>query len=49
MVAKARAGVAANLGCVSPAREEALLHETGFTDITLFFAGLYWRGWICTA
>jgi tRNA (cmo5U34)-methyltransferase len=37
------------LHCVSPAREEALLAEAGFTGTELFFAGLSWRGWITYA
>lgn len=48
-VAQARERVGASLGCVAPAREEALLHEAGFTDVTLFYAGLAWRGWVCRA
>jgi tRNA (cmo5U34)-methyltransferase len=34
---------------ISPAREEALLDEAGFTGTELFFAGLSWRGWITYA
>lgn len=34
---------------VSRAREEALLHEAGFHDIDLFYAGLAWTGWAARA
>lgn len=48
-VARARNDVSTGLSCVSPAREENLLREAGFSDIDLFFAGLSWRGWIAAA
>lgn len=48
-VARARTGVETMLPCVSPEREEALLREAGFSGVALFFAGLYWRGWIAHA
>lgn len=33
------------LKLVSPERDEALLRESGFRDVDLFYAGLSWRGW----
>lgn len=44
-----KAGVKQGLSMVSPAREEALLAEAGFTGAELFFAGLAWRGWVAYA
>ncbi len=49
MLQKIRETVPTNLNCVAPARDEALLHEAGFTGVELVFAGLYWRGWIAYA
>ncbi len=43
------ARVKAILNTVASEREEALLREAGFGDVTLFFAGLSWRGWIAYA
>lgn len=34
------------LNTVSAERNEALLHEAGFSSVELFYAGLYWRGWV---
>ncbi|MEM7206776.1 MAG: class I SAM-dependent methyltransferase [Pseudomonadota bacterium] len=34
------------LHTVSPARNEELLREAGFSGIELFYAGLSWRGWV---
>jgi tRNA (cmo5U34)-methyltransferase len=34
---------------VSAARNEALLHQAGFTGVDLFYAGLSWRGWVAYA
>ena len=48
-VAQTRERLKAVLNCVSPARDEELLREAGFTDIDLFYAGLSWRGWSATA
>ena len=35
--------------CVTEARETALFAEAGFSDVTLYFASLSWRGWIARA
>lgn len=37
------------LKSVSPERDQALMAEAGFRDISLIFAALSWRGWIATA
>jgi len=34
---------------ISPEREEALLHEAGFSGVQLFFTGFSWRGYIAYA
>jgi tRNA (cmo5U34)-methyltransferase len=49
MAWKARAAVAASLHCFEPARDEAILASSGFSNIELFFAAFTWRGWICRA
>lgn len=33
----------------SPAQEEQLLREAGFSDLELYYVGLSWRGWISKA
>lgn len=45
----ARAAIATKLFVLSPQEEEAMLEEAGFADITLFYAGLSFRGWACYA
>jgi tRNA (cmo5U34)-methyltransferase len=37
------------LHLLSPEAEEALLHEAGFTGVSLFFAGFDFRGWVAYA
>ena len=46
---QARAAVAASLPVFSPERDEAILREAGFPDVSLFFAAVTWRGWIAHA
>ncbi len=38
-----------SLKSVSPARDEAIMAEAGFHDISMVFAALSWRGWIMYA
>lgn len=45
----ARAAIAAQLPILAPADEEAMLREAGFPDISLFYAGLAFRGWVAYA
>lgn len=45
----ARAAIATNLTILAPEEEEAMLAEAGFTGITLFYAGLSFRGWVSYA
>lgn len=46
---RARAAVDASGIMFSPERDEALLREAGFLDVSLFFAAFTWRGWIAHA
>lgn len=45
----ARVAVAAHLDLLSPAEDEAVLRDAGFTDVSLFYAAFTWRGWIAYA
>jgi tRNA (cmo5U34)-methyltransferase len=49
MTWQARAAVAASLYCFEPARDEAILRASGFSDIEMFYAAFTWRGWVCRA
>ncbi len=40
--------LATRLPTLSPAEDEALLAEAGFTDIALFYAAFTFRGWVAT-
>jgi tRNA (cmo5U34)-methyltransferase len=40
--------LATRLPTLSPDEDEALLHDAGFTDISLFYAALTFRGWTAT-
>lgn len=44
-----RAAVDANLNLFSPAEDEAMLREAGFSDVTPFYAAFSWRGWVAYA
>jgi len=46
---QARAAVAACVHVFSPERDETILREAGFPDVSLFFAAFTWRGWIAHA
>ncbi|WP_421999306.1 class I SAM-dependent methyltransferase [Reyranella sp.] len=48
-VEKMRAAVDAHLPVLDPEQDETVLHQAGFSDISLFYAGLTWRGWIAYA
>ena len=48
-VEDARAAVATSLNLLPPARDEALMTEAGFREVTLFYVGLTWRGWVAYA
>ena len=46
---KARAGIGASLPILSPQEDEDLLRKAGFKDISLFYVGLTFRGWVACA
>src|SRR5690606_1732729 len=41
----ARHAIATRLSILSPGEDEALLREAGFSNVSLFYAGLSFRGW----
>jgi tRNA (cmo5U34)-methyltransferase len=45
----ARAGIAERLPILSPAADEQLLREAGFSGISLFYVGFAFRGWVAYA
>ena len=45
----ARAAIGSRLSILAPADEEAMLREAGFSGVSLFYAGLSFRGWVCYA
>lgn len=46
---KSRAAIAAHLSILAPEEEEAMLVEAGFDGVSLFYAGLSFRGWVAYA
>jgi tRNA (cmo5U34)-methyltransferase len=42
----ARTTIAAQLPILSPDQDEAILREGGFSDISLFYTGFTFRGWV---
>jgi tRNA (cmo5U34)-methyltransferase len=48
-VEKMRAAVEAHLNLLSPERDEELLREAGFSEVSLFYAAFTWRGWVAYA
>ncbi|MHB0771318.1 class I SAM-dependent methyltransferase [Bradyrhizobium sp. 5.13L] len=47
--AAARDAVTNHLDILTPAQDEAVLREAGFTDPTLFYTGFAFRGWVAYA
>lgn len=43
---RARQAMAERLTILAPEEEEAMLRQAGFSDATLFYAGLGFRGWV---
>jgi tRNA (cmo5U34)-methyltransferase len=43
------ATVDAHVPMLTPERDEAILRDAGFSDVTLFYAAFTWRGWIANA
>lgn len=46
---RSRQAIATRLTILAPEEEEAMLREAGFTDVSLFYAGLSFRGWVAYA
>lgn len=42
----ARAAIDAQLTILTPEQDEAMLREAGFSDVSLFYAGFAFRGWV---
>lgn len=38
--------MASRLAVLSPEQDEPLLREAGFADVSLFYAGFTFRGWM---
>lgn len=48
-VEKAREAISTRLTILSPEEEVAMLHDAGFSDANLFYAGLSIKGWVAYA
>lgn len=44
--ASAKEAIATKLSILSPEEDEATLHAAGFSGVSLFYAGLSFRGWV---
>lgn len=49
MAAASAAAMAQQLPLLSPADEETVLREAGFSVVALFYAGFTFRGWVAAA
>jgi tRNA (cmo5U34)-methyltransferase len=47
--ANARSVMEAQLPILAPEQDEAILRESGFTNLSLFYAGFTFRGWVAYA
>ena len=45
-VERAREAIATRLSVLAPEEDEAMLRQAGFSDVSLFYAGLSFRGWV---
>jgi tRNA (cmo5U34)-methyltransferase len=45
----ARAAIAVRLPILAPEQDEAILRDAGFSNITLFYVGFTFRGWVAYA
>lgn len=45
----AREAVSAHVSMFAPERDEAILRQAGFSDVTQFYAAFTWRGWVAYA
>ncbi|MDB5530872.1 MAG: tRNA (Cmo5U34)-methyltransferase [Devosia sp.] len=48
-VESAKQAIGTRLSILSPEDDEALLREAGFSDVSLFYAGLSFKGWVAYA
>jgi tRNA (cmo5U34)-methyltransferase len=48
-VANARAAIDAQLPILAPEQDEAILRDGGFTNVSLFYVGFNFRGWVAYA
>lgn len=46
--ANARTAINAQLPILAPEQDEAILRDAGFTNVTLFYMGFAFRGWVAT-
>jgi hypothetical protein len=46
---RTRQAIAARLTILAPEEEEEMLREAGFSDVSLFYAGFSFKGWISYA
>jgi len=44
-----RQAIATRLSILAPEEEEAMLHEAGFSHVSLFYAGFSFKGWVSYA
>ncbi|MDX2202133.1 MAG: methyltransferase domain-containing protein [Hyphomicrobiaceae bacterium] len=49
MAAGARTGIAEHLPILSPEQDEAALRDAGFSNVSLFYVGFTFRGWVAYA
>lgn len=47
--ANARAAIDTQLAILTPQQDEAILREAGFSNVSLFYAGFTFRGWVAYA
>lgn len=47
--ASAREAIGTRLSILTPEEDEAMLRAAGFSDVSLFYAGLSFRGWVAYA
>jgi tRNA (cmo5U34)-methyltransferase len=45
----ARAAIAARLPILAPEQDEAILRDSGFSNVSLFYVGFTFRGWVAYA
>jgi tRNA (cmo5U34)-methyltransferase len=49
MAASARSAIAEHLAILSPEQDGAILRDTGFSNVRLFYVGFTFRGWVAYA